>query len=77
LDKNFRGEPFNEIMKNLLVIADSVIKLTAVCSVCKEDASFTQRIIEGQPARYHDPLILVGSVEKYEARCRCCHVCLK
>jgi thymidine kinase len=74
LDKNFRGEPFNEVIKTLLTQADQVIKLTAICQFCKKEATFSQRIINGQPARYDDPLILVGGEEKYEARCRQCHV---
>ncbi|CAG8585327.1 15743_t:CDS:2, partial [Cetraspora pellucida] len=74
LDKNFRGEPFNETIKILLALADYVEKLTAICQVCQKEASFTQRIINGQPARYHDPLILVGGQEAYEARCGSCYV---
>ncbi|RHZ35434.1 thymidine kinase [endosymbiont GvMRE of Glomus versiforme] len=74
LDKNFRGEPFNETIKSFLALADCVEKLTAICQVCQNEASFSQRIINGQPARYHDPLVLVGGQENYEARCRSCYV---
>ncbi|KAF0392915.1 thymidine kinase [Gigaspora margarita] len=74
LDKNFCGEPFNETIKALLALADYVEKLTAICQVCQKEAPFTQRIINGQPARYHDPLILVGGQKTYEARCGSCYV---
>ncbi|GHH97938.1 thymidine kinase [Neobacillus kokaensis] len=69
LDQDFRGEPFGS-MPLLMAIAESVTKLQAVCSVCGSPASRTQRLIDGRPASYHDPIILVGASEQYEARCR-------
>ncbi|CAG8587487.1 9026_t:CDS:2 [Funneliformis caledonium] len=75
LDKNFRGEPFNEVMKTLLSLADEVIKLKAICQVCQGEASYTQRIISGQPAAFDSPLVLIGGQEGYEARCRQCYAC--
>lgn len=72
LDTDFRGEPFG-IVGPLMAIAENVTKLTAICSVCGEDATRTQRIIDGMPAYYDDPTILVGANDSYEARCRCCH----
>ena len=75
LDTNFRGEPFGSI-GNILAIAEEVTKLTAICSCCGEVATRTQRIIDGKPAYYNDPIILVGEMESYEARCRNCHVVL-
>jgi thymidine kinase len=69
LDMDFRGEPFGS-MPALLCRADEVQKLHAICMVCGEDASRTQRLVNGQPARYNDPIILVGASESYEARCR-------
>jgi thymidine kinase len=69
LDQDFRGEPFGK-MPELLAIAESVTKLQAVCAVCGSPASRTQRLINGNPACYDDPIILVGASESYEPRCR-------
>ncbi len=73
LDQDFRGEPFGPIPK-LLAIAEYVDKLQAICMVCGNTASRTQRLVNGQPAKYSDPTILIGAKESYEARCRKCHV---
>ena len=75
LDTDFRGEPFG-IMPKLITCAEFVTKLTAVCNTCGGPATRTQRIINGAPANYNDPIILVGASESYEARCRHCHVVL-
>jgi thymidine kinase len=72
LDLDFRGEPFGP-MPMLLCIAERVDKLTAICVVSGEPATRTQRIINGRPASYNDPIILVGATESYEARSRQCH----
>ena len=72
LDKDFRGEPFTN-MPRILAYADDVTKLTAICVKCGEPATCTQRIINGKPANYNDPQILVGASESYEARCATCH----
>ena len=72
LDKDFRGESFG-CMPELLALADEVTKLTAICMCCGRPANFTQRLIEGEPASYDDPLILIGASESYEARCRLCY----
>lgn len=69
LDMDFRGEPFGYI-PDLMAMANKVDKLEAVCSVCGASAYYTQRLINGQPASYNDPVILVGAVEFYEARCQ-------
>ena len=73
LDTDFRGEPFGP-MPSLLCRADEVMKLHAICMVCGEEATRTQRLVNGQPARYDDPIIMVGAAEAYEARCREHHV---
>lgn len=69
LDTDFRGEPFGS-MPELMCRAEDVTKLHAICVVCGESASRTQRLVNGRPARYDDPIILVGATEAYEARCR-------
>ncbi len=71
-DTDFRGEPFGA-MGTLMAIADSVDKLNAICLVCGQPASRNQRLVDGRPARYDSPTILVGGSESYEARCRHCH----
>jgi len=72
LDMDFRGEPFGP-MPLLLAQADQVNKLQAICMVCGEPAYCTQRLVNGKPAHYNDPIIIVGAQEMYEARCRECH----
>lgn len=72
LDMDFRGEPFGP-MPYLMAEAERVDKLQAICVVCGGPASRTQRLINGHPAAYDDPVILVGAREVYEARCRGCH----
>ncbi len=72
LDTDFRGEPFGPMPK-LITEAEFVTKLAAVCNKCGAPATRTQRIINGKPASYYDPVILVGASESYEARCRHCH----
>jgi thymidine kinase len=72
LDMDFRGEPFG-IIPDLLTRAEYVEKLYAVCPVCGAPATRTQRFVNGKPARYDDPVILVGAREAYEPRCRKCH----
>lgn len=72
LDTDFRGQPFG-VMPTLLTKAEFVTKLTAVCVKCGAPATRTQRIVNGVPAKWDDPTIVVGAKEAYEARCRHCH----
>ena len=72
LDQDFRGEPFGPV-PTLLALAERVEKLEAICVVCGEAATRTQRIVDGIPAFYDEPIIVVGAKEAYEARCRSCH----
>ena len=69
LDMDFRGEPFG-MMPVLMSKAEKVDKLYAICMVCGEPGTRTQRIVNGKPANYHDPVVIVGASEMYEARCR-------
>ena len=69
LDTDFRGEPFG-CMPFMTAKADKVDKLAAICMVCGEAATRTQRLVNGKPANYHDPIVIVGASEMYEARCR-------
>ncbi len=72
LDQDFRGEPFGP-MPLLMAQAEEVTKLNAICVVCGDAASRTQRLIDGRAAGWNDPVVLVGGRESYEARCRRCH----
>ncbi len=72
LDMDFRGEPFGP-MPILMSKAERVDKLHAICMVCGDEASRTQRLVNGKPARYDDPVVIVGASELYEARCRIHH----
>ena len=69
LDMDFKGEPFGP-MPLLMSLAEDVAKLHAICMVCGDEASRTQRLVNGKPARYDDPIVIVGASEMYEARCR-------
>jgi thymidine kinase len=71
-DTDFRGEPFG-FMGDLMCVAETVDKLRAICVRCGDLACRNQRLIDGQPARYDSPTIMIGGRESYEARCRHCH----
>jgi thymidine kinase len=73
LNVDFAGRPFGP-MPTLMALADQVTTLTAICVVCGETATRTQRLVGGRPAAIDDPLIVVGglddrAIETYEARC--------
>jgi thymidine kinase len=72
LDTDFRCLPFGP-MPTLLAIADKATKLQAICTLCGSEASCTQRLVDGKPAKHNDPIILVGAQEAYQARCRSCY----
>lgn len=73
LDMNFKGEPFG-VIPSLMTTSEFVTKLTAVCTICGAPATRTQRLVNGAPANYNDPVVLVGASEHYEARCRHDHI---
>lgn len=71
LDQDFRRQPFGP-MPQLMAVADEVIKLRAICMKCGNQASHTYRMVDGKPAHWDDPIVLIGATESYEARCRNC-----
>jgi thymidine kinase len=73
LDLDFRGVPFGP-MPTLLAIADEITKFQSICTKCNGNAHFTQRLVNNKPAKFDDPIIMVGAQEKYEARCRNCFI---
>jgi thymidine kinase len=73
LDTDFRGEPFGP-MPIIIAQAENVDKLHAICMECGEPATRTQRLVNGKPAHYNDPVVIVGAAEMYEARCRMHHI---
>jgi thymidine kinase len=76
LNLNFKAEPFQTTME-LAARADRVRYLSAVCVVCGQEATRTQRLIGGRPAPSDSPIIVVGGKEMYEPRCRTCYVAPK
>lgn len=74
LSLDFRGEPFGS-MPELLALSDQIDRPTAICNecvdghICGSEATRTQRLINGQPANYHDPIVLIGAEQEYQARC--------
>ena len=72
LNQDFRGEPFG-VMPTLMALADDISLLDAICQKCHGVATRTQRVINGEPAPWSSPLILVGGGDFYEARCPDCH----
>ena len=72
LDMDFKAEPFHP-MPEIMAISEMVTKLHAVCNKCGKEASRSQRLISGKPAKYDDPVVVIGASESYEARCRHCH----
>ena len=73
LNLDFAGRPFGPLPL-LLAHADAVSMLTAICVVCGDVATRTQRLVGGRPAAIDDPLVVIGgfdgaATETYEARC--------
>ena len=63
----------DDVLPELLTKGEFVTKLTAVCAKCGSPATRTQRLVDGKPASFDDPVVLVGAVDHYEPRCRHCH----
>ena len=66
LDQDYLGRPFPP-MPDLMAIAEEVVKVHAVCTVCGDTACRSQRLQHDTTAT-----VLVGGPDKYEARCRGC-----
>ena len=69
LDVTFAGLPF-EPLPSLMAVAERVDKLTAICTVCGEEAVFHQRVAPVTAGATDLVAEHVGGAEKYEARCR-------
>ncbi|WP_031488878.1 thymidine kinase [Ureaplasma canigenitalium] len=69
LDKDFRGESFGP-MSGLMTYADQITKLSAVCTECGADATYSLRKVNNKNADYNDQLVMIGCQEKYLAVCR-------
>jgi len=63
LDLDYRAQPFGP-MPTLLALADEVMKIHAICTVCGAPATRTQRLSA------HKERFLLGETDAYEARCR-------
>ncbi len=71
LDLTSWGEPFHP-MPELMAKADFVDKLQAVCVKCGLFATRTQKIVDEEPVKHGEHMVLIGGADKYEARCRNC-----
>lgn len=69
LDRDYRGRPFGS-MPALLAHADEIIKLTAICAMCKtqDSATMTHRVTGG------DAQIQIGGGTDYQPLCRGCWI---
>jgi len=66
---DFRGEPFGSTPDLAMLAEDRCMWMTSYCTRCGSRAIYPQRIIDGVPAHYNSPQILVGGDETYEPRC--------
>lgn len=66
LDMDFQMKPFS-VMANISAIADNILKLKAVCMLCKQEANASFR------KNMSKETLQLGDVDEYEARCRKCH----
>ena len=72
LNQDFRGEAF-ESFAEIILRADHLTLLSAICTECGNEATRTQRLLDGKPAPSDSPRIQIGGEESYQARCRHCH----
>jgi len=72
LEVDFRARPFGP-MPLLAAYADRLTKLQASCQYpgCgSRQATRTQRLVDGMPAPFDAPLVVIGGAASYQARCR-------
>jgi thymidine kinase len=65
LDQDYLGRPFSPVPE-LMAIAEDVLKVRAVCTVCGAPACRSQRVVAVSAT------VVLGGAETYEARCRAC-----
>lgn len=73
LNTDFRGEPFGPMAK-LMTLVDEPYSLAGVCDVegCNRRGTRTQRLIDGKPADYNEPIVSIDGANKkehYQTRC--------
>lgn len=66
LDGTFQRKAFGNIL-NLVPLAESVVKLHAVCMQCYKEAAYTKRIGTEKEVE------VIGGADKYQAVCRKCY----
>tara|TARA_B100000579_G_C22605861_1_gene744876 strand:- start:153 stop:710 length:558 start_codon:yes stop_codon:yes gene_type:complete len=65
LEKDYMAQPFGSLPE-LLIDAEYITKVNAICMKCGNPANFSQRISN------ETNQVVVGETDKYEARCRKC-----
>lgn len=66
LDGTFQRKAFGSIL-NLVPLAESVVKLTAVCMECFREAAYTKRL------GLEKEVEVIGGADKYHSVCRLCY----
>jgi thymidine kinase len=73
LDTDFRREPLAHAI--LMSVAERVDKLHAICMVCVMKPRAHRDWLNGKPARYDDPIVIVGASECMARGCGCITKC--
>ncbi|XP_069786087.1 thymidine kinase, cytosolic [Narcine bancroftii] len=66
LDGTFQRKAFGNIL-NLVPLAESVVKLSAVCMKCYREAAYTKRL------GFEKEVEVIGGMDMYRATCRLCY----
>lgn len=69
LNLDFKGRPYG-VMPMIMASADVLNLMHATCSVCGEEATRSQRLVNGKPASVNDPVYIISEHITYEPRCR-------